>query len=261
MPPEGTRQPLIVAHRGGAGHGPENSLPAFRQAWALGADAIEGDFRLTADGQIVCIHDADTLRVTGTRRLVAASTLEELRRHELASAHGVTGHATRIPTLAEVFATVPAGKSLFLEIKCGTELIPPLRETIRQSGIGADRLLVISFHAEVIRALKVQLPAYPACWLASCRRDTSGRFRPSSAQVLQTLAQCGADGFGAHARLDDAAFIRAIVHAGLEFHAWDVNDPGRACWFRDQGAASLTTDHPVRLREALERNKTDGWRL
>lgn len=50
---------LIVAHRGASEDAPENTLPAFELAWEQGADAIEGDFHLTADGHVICLHDKD----------------------------------------------------------------------------------------------------------------------------------------------------------------------------------------------------------
>ena len=56
--------PFIVAHRGASGDAPENTLPAFERAWKQGADAIEGDFHLTADGKIVCFHDFNTRKLT-----------------------------------------------------------------------------------------------------------------------------------------------------------------------------------------------------
>ena len=244
-------RPLVVAHRGACGHGPENTLPAIRQAWALGADAVEGDFRLTADGQIVCIHDADTARVANTRLVVAESTLEELRRLDVGGWYGPIFRDTRIPTIAEVFATIPVGRTLFLEVKSGPELIPPLLREIQQAGLGAEQLVVISFQAAVIRALKDQASWLRAFWLCSCRQDARGRFQPGSQEVIRTLVECGADGFGAHARLDDAAFIQDIRAAGFEFHVWTVNDPQQALWFMRMGAGSITTDYPERLLDAL----------
>ncbi len=56
----------ITAHRGASHDAPENTLAAFRLAWERGADAIEGDFYLTADEQVVCIHDSTTERTAGT---------------------------------------------------------------------------------------------------------------------------------------------------------------------------------------------------
>jgi len=71
-------KPLIVAHRGSSFDAPENTLPAFRLAWEQGADAIEGDFLLTKDNKIVCIHDKTTKRFSDQNLVVAESTLEQL---------------------------------------------------------------------------------------------------------------------------------------------------------------------------------------
>ena len=57
--------PLLIAHRGASHEAPENTLAAFRLAWEQGADGIEGDFYLSKDGRIVCIHDKDTKRTAG----------------------------------------------------------------------------------------------------------------------------------------------------------------------------------------------------
>ena len=62
---------MITANRGASHDAPENTLAAFKLAWKQQADAIEGDFRLTADGKIVCIHDADTRRTCGVNLVVA----------------------------------------------------------------------------------------------------------------------------------------------------------------------------------------------
>ena len=69
---------MIVAHRGASDDAPENTLEAFHLAWLQNADAIEGDFRLTKDEQIVCIHDEDTSRTCGKKLIVAESTYAEL---------------------------------------------------------------------------------------------------------------------------------------------------------------------------------------
>lgn len=71
---------MIVAHRGASKEAPENTIPAFTLAWKQGADAVEGDFHLTADGYIVCIHDKDTKRVADRKLVVAESSLEDLRK-------------------------------------------------------------------------------------------------------------------------------------------------------------------------------------
>ena len=70
-PPVASRKlPLIVAHRGASHDAPENTLAAFNLAWKQGADGIEGDFFLSQDGHLVCIHDKDTTRFTGKKLVV-----------------------------------------------------------------------------------------------------------------------------------------------------------------------------------------------
>lgn len=73
----------IIAHRGASHDAPENTLPAYKLAWQQGADGIEGDFRLTADGQIVCLHDPSTGRVGDRDLVVSESTLAELRQADM----------------------------------------------------------------------------------------------------------------------------------------------------------------------------------
>src|SRR5450631_4721748 len=107
----------IVAHRGASADAPENTLAAFRLAWEQGADGIEGDFRLTAEGRIVCIHDEDTVRVAGSRHVVADASYNDLRALDVGSWKGKQWRSERIPLLEEVLADVPDGKQAFLELK------------------------------------------------------------------------------------------------------------------------------------------------
>lgn len=129
--------PLVIAHRGSSAQAPENTLPAFQLAWAQGADGIEADFQLTKDGHIVCFHDKDTERLAGRQLALAAATLEELRQFDVGSIQPQAAERAlrswndekykivRIPTIAEVFATVPRGKKIFIEIRCGPAIIDP----------------------------------------------------------------------------------------------------------------------------------------
>ena len=71
---------MIVAHRGASHDAPENTLAAFKLAWQQQSDGIEGDFYLTADQQIVCIHDPDTERTAGTKRMVEQVNAEPASR-------------------------------------------------------------------------------------------------------------------------------------------------------------------------------------
>lgn len=127
--------PFIVAHRGASHDAPENTLPAFQLAWKQGADAIEGDFHLTKDGKIICIHDYDTKRVAGTKLIVKDSTLEQLQALDAGKWFRAEFKGTRLPTFAEVAATVPDGRKFYVEVKCGPEIVPALLRGIIESGL------------------------------------------------------------------------------------------------------------------------------
>ena len=244
-------EPLIVAHRGASHDAPENTLPAFELAWKQGADAIEGDFHLTADGQIICTHDYDTKRVSGTKRVVKESTMAELRKLDAGAWFKPEFKGTRMPSFAEVAATVPAGRKFYIEVKCGPEIVPALLRGIVASGLDASQIVVISFNAPVIRELKKQAPGFKACWLSSFERKSP--LDPTTDEVLATLRDIKANGFSSKAdsRLDPA-YINAIREAGFEYHCWTVDDPAIGLRFLKLGAQSITTNRPAFMRGALK---------
>src|SRR5512140_263558 len=108
-------RPVVFAHRGASAHAPENTLASFDLAFAQGADAIELDAQLTADGEIVVFHDATLDRATdGTGRL-SQKTLAELRALDAGSSFSPKHRGEKIPLLEEVFDAV--GKKLFINVE------------------------------------------------------------------------------------------------------------------------------------------------
>ena len=240
-------EPLIVAHRGASRDAPENTIPAFQLAWEQGADAIEADFHLSKDGEIVCFHDADTERVAGTQLVVRQSNLAELKQLDVGATHGVAFNGTRIPTIAEVFATIPQGKKIFIEVKCGAEIIPTLLNEIDQSGLTQEQIVVISFNKQVIQQLKIKAPQYKASWLCSFNKQETGEITPALATVLKTLKQIQADGLSSNTALP-ASVIEAVSQQGYEWHVWTINDLKTARRMQALGVLSITTDVPGSMR-------------
>ena len=244
----------IVAHRGASWDAPENTLAAFRTAWEQGADAIEGDFRLTRDGEVVCVHDADLQRTAGSPLVVAESTWDELRTLDVGAWKGVRFVGERIPRLRDVLATVPEGKVVFVEVKTGPELLPALVREFEASGLPASALRVIAFDAEVIASAKRLLPEVEAHWLIGPRRDPeTGRWSHPLDEVLPVLERIGADGLDTSVppEVVDVEFVTRLRAAGHAFHAWTVNDPRTAARLVWLGVDSITTDRPAHLRGFL----------
>jgi glycerophosphoryl diester phosphodiesterase len=155
-----------------------------------------------------------------------------------------------MPTLRDVIATVPAGKKFYLEVKCGPEIVPVMLADLAASGLKTEQLVVISFNAPVIEELKKRKPEYKACWLSSFEKGSP--LDPGTADVLATVGRIQADGFSskADARLD-AAFVKTLRDAGIEYHCWTVDDVATAKRFLELGAMSITTNRPGFLRKAL----------
>ena len=246
--------PLIVAHRGASGDAPENTLRAFLLAWEQGADAIEGDFHLTRDGRIVCFHDRTTKKLTGKDLTISKSTLAELQTLDAGSWKGTVFAKTRIPTLEEVLACVPDGKRIFIEVKCGPEIIPALIKAVKKSGLTNDQIVVISFHKGVVKALKQKLPHWTVNWLYSFDKRDPRDPDKKLPQLLATLAEIKANGLGSssHPHLDKD-HVDSLAQKGFQYHVWTVNDPVTARRFIKMGCRSITTDYPGALRNSLER--------
>jgi len=241
---------MIVAHRGASRDAPENTLPAFRLAWEQGADAIEGDFHQTKDGKIVCIHDEETARVASMNLVVSKSTLEELRKLDVGAYRGKGFTGSAIPTIAEVFATIPEKKKIFIEIRCDESIIPNLVNEIEESGLQREQVVVISFRAEVIHALKTRAPQYKALWLCGLNEDRFGELTPSLKTILETLRQIKADGLSSSDNVNES-FVKCIMGEGYEYHVWTVDEVKTARRFEGWGASSITTNIPGYIKKKL----------
>ncbi|MBT5020629.1 glycerophosphodiester phosphodiesterase [bacterium] len=248
---------FVVAHRGASHAAPENTLAAFKLAWEEGADGIEGDFYLSKDGQVVCIHDKDTKRVSPNSEVlkVAEATFDELRALDVGIWKDEKYADEQIPTLVEVLATIPEGKKIFVEIKCGPEIVPVIKPQLAASGLKPEQIVIICFNEAVIKKSRELMPEYKASWLTSYKQETkTSPWQPSTAEVLTSLERTGATGLGTNGNLAviDKCFVDAIRDAGIEFHVWTVNGAVPALAFKSLGVDSITTDQPKFIRETIE---------
>ncbi|MBN1485023.1 MAG: hypothetical protein JXA37_09900 [Chloroflexia bacterium] len=153
-----------IAHRGASDKAPENTLVAFQRALELGADALEFDVHLTADGQVVVIHDATVDRTTDGSGEVAEMTLEVLRQLDA----GVSTHSRfagqPIPTLAEVVELTTERIGLFIEVKGRLADLPArLVELIRELGVG-ERVWLFTAHQATLEELRHLAPEMRVRW-------------------------------------------------------------------------------------------------
>ncbi len=237
--------PLIVAHRGASADAPENTLEAFQLAWQQDADAIEGDFHLTADGKIVCHHDAVVQLNNGSKVFVRDLTHADLQ----------SMTQLPVPALEDVLDTLPTGKGIFIEIKCGTEIIEPLLQTITRSRLPSQQVTIIAFNKQVVARIKQASPATQVNWLVDFKGSRL-RLQPAAKSIIGVLKNLNADGVGIKAdpRVS-SKFVREIQSAGFSVHVWTVDSRLLARHFSRAGVASITTNIPGKMRSFLSRQE------
>ena len=248
---------VIVAHRGASFDAPENTIAAFEEAWKQNADGVEGDFYVTKDQQIVCIHDANTERTTGMKLEVAKSTLEDLRALEYGGWKDPKFKGEPIPTFAEVMAVIPKGKLFVIELKTGPEVVPLLKAELERLKPEGRDLLIIAFNKETVSAVKRELPAIRVHWLTGYKKNkTTGVWHPTIEEVAAALKNTGADGLGTQGNREivNATWAESLKTTGLkEFHVWTIDEPEDAQFFQSLGAIGITTNRPALIRKTLNR--------
>ena len=242
----------IIAHRGASGDAPENTLASFLLGWQQNADANELDVHLTNDNQVVVIHDDNTRRTTGVDKKVEVQTLDELQRLDAGSFQGPEWTGERLPALTEVAANIPSGRRLFIEIKCGTEVLPALEKVVAASGKTAAQFVIIGFSLETMRQAKMRLPALSALWLSSLEEGKEGGKRPTIEELITQAKEAGMDGLDLEAgEAVDAACVAKVHQAGMSLYVWTVDDDALARQLARAGVDGITTNRPGWMRERL----------
>jgi glycerophosphoryl diester phosphodiesterase len=236
---------MIIAHRGASHDAPENTLASVNLAWERSADAVEVDVQLSKDNRILVIHDGDTERTTGTKKVIRESMSSALR--SLDASNGMDQFkGERIPFLKEVIATVPEDKVLFIEVKTDTVIIPYLLEVLASSP-DKSKLVVISFDFDVCAMMKKEIPAIPVYWL---HYTLSGSYKH---KWISNAVDAGLDGLNFRHKGISNDYVEAVHRSGMKMFAWTVDDPEDAARLIKMGIDGITSNRPAWLREQLNR--------
>ncbi len=243
--------PRLIAHRGGSGTRPENTLAAFRAAVEAGAEMVELDLHLSADRIPVVIHDATLDRTTAARGAVALRTAAELAAldagHHFSADRGRTfpyrGAGLGVPSLRAVLEALPAVR-LTLEVKTAEPALDRALALELERCRAADRVLLAAMEGAVVRRLRQSFPGLPT----NLARDEVAAFLraglvPPGGRALQVPPRQG------FRRIVTAESVAAAHAAGLEVHVWTVNATPAMRRLLDLGVDGIMTDFPERLRE------------
>lgn len=247
----------IIGHRGAAGSAPENTLAAFDLALEQGAEALELDVRLTADGVPVVLHDATLERTTDGQGLVAATTLERLRRLD-AGARFTTdattfpwrGQGVGVPTLDEVFQRYPS-TPLLIELKVAEAADPVARALLSH---GAEtRAVVASFLPAALTRFRKPpfLAGASRSEIAALWARATLRLPPREDQGIRLYAVPRQ--YKGWIRVATRRFVAGAARLGRPVHVWTVDNVARAHRLWKRGVAGIITNYPALMREARDR--------
>jgi glycerophosphoryl diester phosphodiesterase len=233
------RRPWIIAHRGACLAAPENTVPAILRAAELGADLAEVDAQLTADGQVVLMHDATVARTTSGRGRVGELTCAQLRELDAGYARFFGGQwrGAQVPTLAEALvAAKEHGIGLAVELKAwhpAPALVAAAVAAVRDAGM-LERCWFWSFPPQNLATVGelTDVPARGALSLGLPCREARAHAElvvPYAGHLLQL----------------DAGLARRL---GQPLVIWTINQPRLAARLARRGAFGLITNRPERLR-------------
>jgi glycerophosphoryl diester phosphodiesterase len=250
--------PFVFAHRGGAALAPENTLAAFDRGVAAGADGIELDVHLSADGVPVVIHDGTLERTTGDAGKVTARTAAELARIDAGyrfsdgTAFPFRGQGIGIPTLREVLSRYPDSR-VIIEMKMDTpQLGEAVAAEVRRAG-AVERVCVAGYGARSAAAARAALPemacsaSQPEVKIALYRtwaRWPARRVRYGGYQIPETSGRL---------RVVSPRFIRYAHAAGLRVHIWTVDEDAVALRLFGWGVDGLISNRPDLVVGARDR--------
>jgi glycerophosphoryl diester phosphodiesterase len=231
---------IRIGHRGAAGQAPENTLTSFRRALEIGVDAVELDVQLSADDELVVIHDEVLDRTTSGLGPVCARSWAELAQMDAGAWYGAAFRGERIPRLAEVLELVGDAALVNVEIKAARDLgriEPLLLDLVR--GAGAERRVVFSsFHPAALRTVRRL-----ASWAAIA---VLWDHRPAM-DALAVAAELGALTVNPGRRLVDAELVEAAHARDLGVWVWTVNEPSHMRRLLALGVDALFSDYPERF--------------
>ncbi len=260
----GVTDTLVIAHQGGDGVWPGDTMFAFEQAVAIGSDVLEMDAHITKDGEIVLMHDEEVDDTTDGTGLIEDMTLEELKKLDAAYDWSIDdgktfpyrGQGIQVPTLRELFEKFPDMRYL-IEIKLTKNPIDkPFCDLIREYNM-QTQVIVGSFHDEAMAQFRVTCPEIATSgsrgevttYVILGKLFLGGFVMPQYQSLQVPWEKSESKGIP----IMTARFIREAHAKHLHVEPWTVNDPELMKQYIEWGVDGIITDRPDLMIEILGR--------
>lgn len=229
----------VVAHRGNSSAAPENTLSAFKSALDAGIRIVELDVRLSGDGQVVVMHDADAGRTTNSSGLLRNMTLDEIKELDAGSWFSPQFAGERVPTLREVLNLIRGRAGVYVEIKDEDKvLVNKVLKLLADTDMSGNAV-IISFIEESLARVKELAPEQVTS-LLSCNPD-----------IIERAKELGTDGVSPAHTIVDRRFVEEAHKAGLFVATWTVDTPEDLQRMLDAGVDTVTSNKPEMITALL----------
>ncbi|MGB7294467.1 MAG: glycerophosphodiester phosphodiesterase family protein [Candidatus Aminicenantales bacterium] len=232
----------IIGHRGASLLAPKNTVASAKLAWEKGADAVECDIWLSKDNKIICSHDANTKRTTGQDLKISETNSKILRKLDAGSFKEDKYKGEKLPFLNELIKTVPAGKELVIEIKCGSKVLPFLEKTIKKY----ERNRVFTFICFDFQTIAETKKIFPG---NTCHCSNKDLLEANFSKV----PEAGMEGISLHYSIISEDVMKRAAGLKLEVCSWTMDDPAEAKRLIALGVKGITTNRPGWLEEQINR--------
>jgi len=258
---ERLNHPLVIAHQGGDGVWPGETMLAYQNAAALGVDVLEMDIHITKDGELILMHDETVDRTTDGSGEIESMTLDELKKldaaYDWSPDDGKTfpyrGQGIQVATLREIFQAFPDMRMTIEIKKTNISMAKSFCALIREYKM-QDKVLVASFHDERLREFRAECPEVAT---SSAKNETTvfvlltkvylGGFYSPKFYSLQVPEESGG------ITVMTPAFVRAAHARNLAVEPWTINDEETMLKLIEWGVDGIITDRPDIMMEILDR--------
>jgi glycerophosphoryl diester phosphodiesterase len=245
----------IIAHRGASAYFPENTLPSFEGAIAMGADMVEFDVQLTADKEVVVFHDENISRCMNGKGRIADHTLAQLKKLDAGNWYGKDFKDTRIPTLAEALSVCKNKIAVNIEIK--TESVSKMffggieekcLKIVKQDGMN-DHVVFSSFDPRAIMHLK-QIDNNVTVAVLFEKKHYGSKL-PSD--IIESV---GADAFNCSSSEFNQKWLANVKLNNIPVNIYTVNDAKNMRRFINMGVSGIFTNKPDILKRVAAEIKS-----
>jgi glycerophosphoryl diester phosphodiesterase len=247
--------PIAIAHRGGAEELPENTLPAFDAAVALGYRHLETDAHASSDGVVFAFHDHILDRITDGSGRLSKLTATEIEKADAAyyfspdgTTHPIRGTGIGVPTMEEVLTRWP---DVFVNIDAKSDyVVEPLVDLLRRLD-AFDRVCIGAFSDERLRRIR-RLTKRAVCTSMGPRSIAAAWLASRTRRMPRLQADCVQVPVRARRLVVvDQRFVDAAHRAGLQVHVWTIDERDDMTALLDLGVDAIMTDRLQLLREVL----------